>query len=129
MLANHDLVRSQNSVRDQLPAHHSTAALDTALGTVRDRLDSRSFVQRNARRTNLTLGLMRLDLNGQANLRNYTQLLRKHLEDNHGRPTRQRGNHDQGASNKRDKDTRVPASQRAPLAVPGVRAGAAAGAR
>jgi hypothetical protein len=31
--------------RHLLPAHYSTAALDTALGTVRDFLDSRSFVR------------------------------------------------------------------------------------
>jgi hypothetical protein len=53
----------QVAVRQLLPAHHSTAALDTALGKVRDFLDSRSFVLRNKRRTNLALGLIRLHLN------------------------------------------------------------------
>jgi hypothetical protein len=50
-------VANQVAVRHLLSAHHSTAALDTALGTVRDFLDSRSFVLRNKRRTNLALGL------------------------------------------------------------------------
>jgi len=57
-------VATQVAVRHVLPSHHSTAALDTALGTVRDLLDSRSFVVRNKRRTNLALGLIRLHLNG-----------------------------------------------------------------
>lgn len=112
VLANDGLVRTQVAVRDQLPQHHSTAALDTELGRVRDRLDSRSFVLRNARRTNLTLGLMRLDLNGQANLRTYTQLLRNHLEAQHGRPRQQRGNYDPGATNRRGKEDRVTSSLR-----------------
>jgi hypothetical protein len=57
-------VRTQVAVRHLLPAHHSTAALDAALGRVRDFLDSRSFVLRNAARTNVLLGLIRNHLNG-----------------------------------------------------------------
>ena len=41
--ANSDLVRSQVGPRHLLPQHHSTAALDVHLGTVRDYLDSRSL--------------------------------------------------------------------------------------
>ncbi len=50
-------VANQVAVRHLLSVHHSTAALDTVLGTVRHFLDSRSFVLRNKRRTNLALGL------------------------------------------------------------------------
>jgi hypothetical protein len=57
-------VLAQVTARTLLPAHHSTAALDTHLGTVRDYLDSRSFVLRNQRRTTAMLGLVRLHLNG-----------------------------------------------------------------
>lgn len=49
--ANDELVIAQAGVRHLLPDHHSTAALDTHLGTVRDYLDSRSFVLRNQTRT------------------------------------------------------------------------------
>ena len=63
-------------VRHPLPDHHSTAALDAHLGTVRDLLDFRSFVLRNARRTTTMLGLVRLHLNGVDNARRYSELLR-----------------------------------------------------
>lgn len=88
-----DAVTVQVGVRHLLPAHHSTAALDTHLGTIRGFLDSRSFVLRNATRTNLLLGLMRLHLNGVDVERRYRQLLRDHLSDS-GRPVVQRNGYD-----------------------------------
>ena len=57
-------VGHQVAVRHLFPAHRSTAALDAALGRVRDFLDSRSFVLRNKRRTNLALGLTDLTFEG-----------------------------------------------------------------
>jgi len=62
--ANDAQVSAHFTARAVLPEHHSTAALDAALGTVRDYLDSRSFVLRNQRRTTAMLGLIRLHLNG-----------------------------------------------------------------
>ena len=72
-------VRVQVVVRHLLPARRSTAALNTALGTVRDFLDSRSFVLRNNRRTDLALGLIRLHLNGADLQSLHHTLLRQHL--------------------------------------------------
>jgi hypothetical protein len=83
-------VRQQVAVRHLLPAHHSTAALDTALGRVRDFLDARSFALRNARRTNLLLGLVRLHLNGADVERRYHALVRDFTDTARGRPGQQR---------------------------------------
>lgn len=66
------------------------AALDTHLGTVRDYLDSRSFVLRNQRRTTTTLGLIRLQLNGTDSVVRYATALRTWLEVNQGTPNAQR---------------------------------------
>lgn len=110
---NNDLVSTQVGVRQLLPDHHSTAALDQALGTVRDHLDSRSFVLRNQRRTTTMLGLMRLHINGWDNHRRYTTLLRDWLEANHGQPPRQRGNYDIGTSVRVAREDRATPSLRA----------------
>ena len=75
-LAGIKAIATQVAVRHLLPSRHSTAAVDTALGQVRDVLDSRSFVLRNKRRTNLALSLIRLHLNGQDLEREYNTLLR-----------------------------------------------------
>ncbi|MBC9733854.1 hypothetical protein [Nocardioides marmotae] len=96
--ANHDLVTVQTGPRHLLPDHHSTAALDAHLGTVRDHLDSRSFVLRNQRRTTLMLGLVRLHLNGTDNPRRYAELLRSWLTDNAGNAPAQRTGYDRGTS-------------------------------
>jgi hypothetical protein len=84
----------QISVRHLLPRPRSTAALDTHLGTVRDLLDSRSFVLRNAARTNLMLGLIRLHLNGDDNEREYQKLLRLADEAAGGKVQKQRTGYD-----------------------------------
>jgi hypothetical protein len=83
----------QVAVRHLLPPHHSTAALDVALGRVRDFLDSRSFVLRNAPRTNVLLGLIRNHLNGDDLEARYRTQLREFL-DNGGRLAWQRSNYD-----------------------------------
>lgn len=86
-------VETHVAVRHLLPAHHSTAALDQARRCVRDFLDSRSFVLRNKRRTNHTLGLIRLHLNGE---RRYHALLRAYADEHEGRLPRPRGGYDTG---------------------------------
>lgn len=77
-------VLAQINARPSLPAHYSTAALDAHLGTVRDYLDSRSFVLRNQRRTTTMLGLVRLHLNGTDNANRYANALRAWLETRQG---------------------------------------------
>jgi hypothetical protein len=86
-------VGTQVAVRHLLPAHHSTAALDVALGRVRDFLDSRSFVLRNAARTNVLLGLIRNHLNGDDLEPRYRGHLREFI-DKGGRLVAQRANYD-----------------------------------
>jgi hypothetical protein len=105
-------LETQVAVRHLLPPHHSTAALDTALGTVRDFLDSRSFVLRNKHRTNVTLELIRLHLNGQDLEPRYHTLLRKHLDASAGVLPRQRAGKDVGAG---------PRTERRKRAVPSLR--------
>lgn len=83
-------VELQVNVRHLLPAHHSTAALDQHLGTVRDFLDSRSFVLRSQDRLNVTLGLMRLHLNHQDVERQYRVHLRDIVNSTGGAPRSQR---------------------------------------
>lgn len=108
-----DFAPTQVGVRHLLPAHHSTAALDLALGRVRDFLDSRSFVLRNARRTNLLLGLVRNHLNRVDVERDYYRLLRAQLDAAGGRLPAQRGGGDTGAGPRTARANRVPASLRA----------------
>jgi hypothetical protein len=91
-------VLAQVTARTLLPAHHSTSALDTPLGTVRDYLDSRSFVLRNQRRTTTMLGLIRLHLNGTDSPARYATALRAWLEAHHGTPAAQRTGYDAGTS-------------------------------
>ena len=106
-------VRTQVAVRHLLPQHHSTAALDQALGRVRDFLDSRSFVLRNQRRTNVLLGLIRNHLNGIDVERHYYQLLRDHLEASSGKLRAQRAGYDTAAGPRTDPALRVRSSLRA----------------
>lgn len=105
-------VQTQVAVRCLLPDHHSTAALDTALGRVRDYLDSRSFVLRNKRRTNLALGLIRLHLNGTDVERRYQALLREHVDGHGGRLPRQRAGKDTAAGPRTPRHLRAAASLR-----------------
>lgn len=105
-------VEAQVAVRHLLPAHHSTAALDQALGRVRDFLGSRTFVLRNKRRTNLTLGLIRLHLNGVDIERDYGTRLREHLDTTGGVLPAQRAGKDTGAGPRTDARDRAVASLR-----------------
>lgn len=52
-------------------------------------LQARRFCFRNAARTNLLVGLMRLELNGQANERHYAEIIRDHLQARGAQPGRQ----------------------------------------
>ncbi|MGJ7439869.1 hypothetical protein [Aquipuribacter sp. MA13-6] len=105
-------VSAQVAVRHLLPAHYSTAALDAHLGRVRDMLDSRSVVLRNARRTTALLGLARLHLNGADDARRYTTLLRDWRDARRGVPPAQRSGYDTGAGAQLDPAQRAPASLR-----------------
>ena len=90
-----DTVTTQVDVRRFLPPPRSTAALDTALGRVRDFLDSRSFVLRNQARTNNMLGLVRLHLNSNDSAAIYHRILREALTGNGGTaPVIQRNGYD-----------------------------------
>jgi len=82
--ANDAAVSAQAAARHLLPEHDSTAALDAHLGRVRDMLDSRSLVLRNARRTTTMLGLVRLHLHGSDDTRRYTTVLRDWLDAREG---------------------------------------------
>lgn len=84
----------QVATRWLLPGHHSTAALDTALGRVRDFLDSRSFVLRNAARTNVLLGLVRNHLNGRDIESRYRTQLRALVDEREGHAEAQRAAYD-----------------------------------
>src|SRR5665647_1481160 len=110
--AHADLVANQVAVRHLLPDHHSAAALDAHLGTVRDFLDSRSFVLRNARRTTTMLGLVRLHLNGVDNTRRYSELLRAHLDARGGVAPEQRNGYDTDTSVHLPRAEQQPASLR-----------------
>lgn len=112
LAANGGSVAIQVAVRHLLPCHHSTAALDQRLGRVRDFLDSRSFVLRNKRRTNLMLGLIRNHLNGMDLEREYIAQLRGHLADPASELRSQRGGYDRGAGPRTPVATRVVASLR-----------------
>lgn len=109
---NDAMVRAQVAARAELPKHYSTAALDAHLGRVRDMLDSRSFVLRNARRTTTTLGLVRLHLNGLDSARGYAATLRRWLDSHGGIAPRQRRGYDTGTGRHLDAHLRVPPSLR-----------------
>ena len=110
-LAANPTVADQVAVRHLLPHHHSTAALDQRLGRVRDYLDSRSFVLRNQRRTNLLLGLVRNHLNGVDSERRYVAQLRAHLDQVTVAP--QRSGYDTAAGPRTPAEDRLRASLRA----------------
>lgn len=95
--ANDQLISAQVVARHQLPAHYSTAAAEAAAAKLRGLFEQRSFALRNARRTNLLLGLACLHLNNQDDAATYHRILREHTEALGGYPaTRQRTNRDKG---------------------------------
>jgi hypothetical protein len=87
--AQHDQLQAQARVRNQLPAHYSVAAIEPAISKLRAMLESRRFYLRNAARTNLLVGLMRLHLNGVADERCYATVIRQTIESSSGRTARQ----------------------------------------
>ena len=93
--ANGARISAQVAARDRLPAHHSTAAVDAAVRQLRSMFEDRSFALRNARRTNLLLGLAALHLNNVDDPETYHRILREHAEEAGGQPPApQRGNRD-----------------------------------
>jgi len=87
--AQHEQVRAQTQVRDQLPAHYSVSAIEPPLSAIRAMLEARRFYLRNAARTNLLVGLMRLHLNAVADERSYAAIIRHTIEASAGWTPRQ----------------------------------------
>ena len=83
---NDGAVTAQVARRHLLAAHHSLAAVEAVLTHVGQHIDRRVPLLRNEARTNLLLGLMRLDLNGLADERSYRSIIRRHLAACHGKP-------------------------------------------
>jgi hypothetical protein len=83
---NDGVVSAQVACRHLLPAHHSLAAVEAVLAHVCQRIERRAYLLRNEPRTNLLLGLMRLDLNGLADERSYRSIIRRHLVACQGKP-------------------------------------------
>lgn len=79
-------ISAQVAARDRLPAHYSTAAVDAAAQQLRGMFEHRSFALRNARRTNLLLGLAQLHLNNTDDPDTYHRILREHAERAGGQP-------------------------------------------
>jgi hypothetical protein len=77
-------IAAQVEVRHKLPPHRSTAAAEAASARLRSIFEQRSFALRNARRTNLLLGLARLHLNNADDVETYHRILREHAEANAG---------------------------------------------
>ena len=80
----------QAAVRHLLPAHRTTSGAEAAAHALKNLLEARSFSLRNATRTNLLLGLVRLHLNNQDDEGAYHRLLRERAEQSggHGQPQR-----------------------------------------
>jgi hypothetical protein len=89
-----DQVSHQVAARHLLSSCRSTAAIESPIGKIRDYLDSRSFVLRNANRLNQALGLMRLNLNKDDRERDYLSLLRQAVENGNGHAPQQRSGYD-----------------------------------
>jgi len=83
------VVTPQVARRHQIPAHYSVSAVERTISRLKEMLEPRRFCFRNATRTNHLVGLMRLELNGQANERDYAEIIRTHLQTHGGRPGRQ----------------------------------------
>jgi hypothetical protein len=93
---NDTFVSNQVAMRHQLPAHYSTAAAEAVAAKLRRLFEQRSFALRNARRTNILLGLTRLHLNNADDVATYHRILREHAEQRSGLPPEvQRRNRDQ----------------------------------
>ena len=75
--------------RADLPPHYSVAAVERSNTRLKEMLRPRRFCFRNAGRTNRLVGLMRLELNGQGNERDYAVIVRDHLAARGGDPGRQ----------------------------------------
>jgi hypothetical protein len=86
---NNGVVTTQVARRHLLPAHHSLAAVEATLAHVGQRIERRVPLLRNEARTNLLLGLMRLDVNGLADERSYRSIIRRHLDAHQGKPAPQ----------------------------------------
>jgi hypothetical protein len=85
----HNQVQAQARVRDQLPAHYSVSAIEPPIAAIRAMLEGRRFYLRNAGRTNLLVGLMRLHLNAVADERSYATIIRHTIEASAGKTARQ----------------------------------------
>ena len=109
-------------MRHELPPHRSTAGAEAAAARLRKMFERRSFALRNARRTNLLLGLARLHLNNADAVETYHRILREHAEANAGAaPRRQRT----GRDSYRPGATRATPSLRLPApAIPAPKRGA-----
>jgi hypothetical protein len=79
-------LRLQTTVRHLLPAHRSTAGAEAAAHRLRNLYEQRSFSLRNAKRTNLLLGLTRLHLNNRDDVSSYHRTLRRAAEQADGQP-------------------------------------------
>jgi hypothetical protein len=104
-------VETQVAVRWLLPDHHSTAALDTALGRVRDFLDARSFVcgtsaEPTSRSTSSGSTSTAPTSNGG------TTRCCETINEHGGQLPRQRAGKDTGAGPRTAREDRVPASLR-----------------
>ena len=84
-----EVVTEQVKRRAELPAHHSTGAIDEHLAKVREFMEPRAFCYRNAERTNRLLELVRLRLNRCDDPVVYARAIRSHLAANNGRLPRQ----------------------------------------
>ena len=89
----------QVAVRHLLPAHYATPGAEAAAHKLKNLLEARSFSLRNADRTNLLLGLMRLHLNTRDDEGDYHRLLRAHAELSGGLGQSQRRNRDRRDAN------------------------------
>jgi hypothetical protein len=91
----------QVSVRHFLPPHYSNAAAESSAADLRNMLEQRSFSLRNANRTNLMLGLVRLHLTNRDDANAYHAVLREAATRNDGHAlTAQRANRDTQGPNR-----------------------------
>jgi hypothetical protein len=105
-------IAAQVARRHELPPHRSTAGAEAAAARLRKMFEARSFALRNARRTNLLLGLARLHLNNADDVQTYHRILREHAEANGGTaPRHQRTGRDSYAPG----GTRATPSLRVPV--------------
>lgn len=114
-------IAAQVAVRHELPPHRSTAGAEAAAARLRKRFEARSFALRNARRTNLLLGLARLHLNNADDVETYHRIMREHAEANAGAaPRPQRAGRDSYAPGalRATPSLRIPAPASQPASAP-----------